>query len=195
MTRHAELEADSPKPDSRGLQHEKGRAAYGGLRTLTSLELPDAGPASGVAHAPPDAVRPTRPRQEGRLAGPKCGASGLAKGDSVVPFRLPTNCIWTVVDTYQVDGAQYVVVRRDEAPRAAPRALSRRESQAVALAARGHTNKVIAFEMGASASTVGVLLYRAAQKLGSRTRAELLACFLGLAANEVSPGTHSCSSP
>jgi DNA-binding NarL/FixJ family response regulator len=105
-----------------------------------------------------------------------------------LPFRLPPHCVWTVVDTYQVDGAQYVVVRRDQIPRCAPPALSRRESQALKLAAHGHTNKAIAFEMGASASTVGVFLYRAARKLGSRTRAELLACFLGQPANEVSPG-------
>jgi DNA-binding NarL/FixJ family response regulator len=103
-----------------------------------------------------------------------------------LPSVLSAKAGWSVVHTYQADGAQYVLVRREDSPKP-PRALSCRESQALALAVLGRSNKVIAFEMGASASTVGVLLHRAARKLGSRTRAELLAGFLGLAAaNEVS---------
>jgi DNA-binding CsgD family transcriptional regulator len=57
------------------------------------------------------------------------------------------------------------------------RPLSPREREAVSRAMLGESNKVIAYELGVSASTVGVLLHRAARKLGSRTRAELLARF------------------
>jgi DNA-binding CsgD family transcriptional regulator len=53
--------------------------------------------------------------------------------------------------------------------------LSSRERQAMALLALEQTNKQIAFELGISASTVGVLLHRAAQKLGTRARSELIA--------------------
>ena len=45
------------------------------------------------------------------------------------------------------------------------------------LPSAGVTNKVIAYEMGISASTVGVLLHRAARKLDCQTRGELLARF------------------
>jgi DNA-binding CsgD family transcriptional regulator len=93
------------------------------------------------------------------------------------------------VDRYEANGKEYVVVRRDDLSSRRPSALSRRESEALALAVLGHSNKVIAYEMGASASTVGVLLHRAGRKLGSHTRAELLAGFSGLAANEGSPGS------
>jgi DNA-binding NarL/FixJ family response regulator len=57
------------------------------------------------------------------------------------------------------------------------RPLSPREREAVSRAMLGESNKVIAYELGVSASTVGVLLHRAARKLGTRTRAELVARF------------------
>ena len=41
----------------------------------------------------------------------------------------------------------------------------------------GHTDKVIAYELGLSASTVRVLLHRATRKLGASTRREALARF------------------
>jgi DNA-binding CsgD family transcriptional regulator len=198
MTRQAKLEVDAPRSDRRWLKVEEERVP-GRLRTLTSVELSPEPPRRGVSApavvgagpAPGDAVQ-SLPycREGGRRPQRKLAVSEVvAKGDVLLPFRLPAEAVWTVVDSYQADGVQYVVVRRDEPPPSAPRALSRRESQALALAVLGHSNKVIAYEMGASASTVGVLLYRAARKLGSRTRSELLAGFLGLAANEGSPGS------
>jgi len=63
-----------------------------------------------------------------------------------------------------------------------PNALSPRERQALGFAALGDSNKLIAYELGISASTVGVLLYRAAQKLGCHTRVELLQRFRELLA-------------
>ena len=65
--------------------------------------------------------------------------------------------------------------------------LSRREREAVSRAALGETNKVIAFELGVSASTVGVLLHRAARKLRVRTRAELLERFRQMRPSEPGP--------
>lgn len=59
-------------------------------------------------------------------------------------------------------------------------ALTAREHQAVRHAALGHSNKLIAYEMGISPSTVGVLLHRAAHKLGTTTRDELVARFAAL---------------
>jgi DNA-binding CsgD family transcriptional regulator len=83
---------------------------------------------------------------------------------------------WTVVDEFERDGFRYQVVRRpvrsDEAPR-----LTRREQQALAYASQGHSNKSIAYALGVAASTVGVLLYRAAGKLGAKSRHELLLAY------------------
>jgi DNA-binding CsgD family transcriptional regulator len=70
-----------------------------------------------------------------------------------------------------------VVARRNDVRVPRPDALSPRERQALSFAVLGDSNKLIAYELGISASTVGVLLYRAAQKLRCRSRAELLQKF------------------
>jgi len=53
--------------------------------------------------------------------------------------------------------------------------LTKRERQVVEAARRGVTNKVVAYELGITASTVGVHLYNAHMKTGSRTRKQLFA--------------------
>ncbi|HEY1586668.1 MAG TPA: LuxR C-terminal-related transcriptional regulator [Polyangia bacterium] len=84
---------------------------------------------------------------------------------------------WTLVDHFESDGKRYVLARRNDVDVAAREALTARERQALGYAALGHSNKLIAYEMGVSPSTVGVLLHRAARKLGAKTRAELIAVF------------------
>jgi two-component system response regulator FixJ len=61
--------------------------------------------------------------------------------------------------------------------------LTGRERQVVAFASLGHTNKVIAYELGISPYTVGVFLYRAARKLRVASRKELLAAFSAASPN------------
>jgi DNA-binding CsgD family transcriptional regulator len=58
-----------------------------------------------------------------------------------------------------------------------PAVLSARERQVVAAAVTGRTNKLIAYELGLSDSTVRVLLGRAKRKLELRTRRELVALY------------------
>ena len=53
--------------------------------------------------------------------------------------------------------------------------LSRRELQVARAAALGHSDKLIAYELGLAASTVARLLSRARIKLGVKTRLELIA--------------------
>ena len=82
---------------------------------------------------------------------------------------------WTRVDAAEVDGRQ-LVAADDNRTRRQPRpGLSYRERQALALLALEQTKKQIAFALGISASTVGVLLHRAAKKLNTTTRSELTA--------------------
>lgn len=52
--------------------------------------------------------------------------------------------------------------------------LTARERQIAALAGISHSNKLIAYELGLSHSTVRVLAARACAKLGVRTRQELV---------------------
>jgi len=82
---------------------------------------------------------------------------------------------WSLVDHFETDGRRYVVARRNAGEVAAPAVLSPREQQVVALSARGHTHKLVAYELGISASTVRTLETRAMQKLGVRSRVELIA--------------------
>ena len=92
----------------------------------------------------------------------------------------------TRVDAVEADG-QRVLGAHDNRPGRQPMpGLSSRERQALALLALEQTNKEIAFALGISASTVGVLLHRAAKKLRTATRRELTARAKELESNESS---------
>ncbi len=80
---------------------------------------------------------------------------------------------WSLVDKFDVDGKRYVLARRNEANVAGLELLTARERAVAGHAALGHTNKVIAYELGIAHSTVRVLLRRAASKLGVRGRDDL----------------------
>jgi DNA-binding CsgD family transcriptional regulator len=81
---------------------------------------------------------------------------------------------WTLLDHFETDGKRYLLARKNEAPIDGFASLTPRERQAIGFARLGHPNKLIAYEMGITASTVAVLLHTAARKLGVRSRAELL---------------------
>jgi DNA-binding CsgD family transcriptional regulator len=70
--------------------------------------------------------------------------------------------------------AAKLVARNEAAPRALPAKLSDRERQAATLAALGHSNKHIAYDLGIAPSTVSKYLERAAIKLGVRSRVSLI---------------------
>lgn len=89
---------------------------------------------------------------------------------------------WSLVDQIESDGKRYILARQNEPVAGGPATLTAREKQVIGYAKLGHYNKLIAYELGISDSTVRVLLARAAAKLGVRTRAELLA-----ACSEISP--------
>ncbi|MGZ3445619.1 MAG: response regulator transcription factor [Myxococcaceae bacterium] len=79
---------------------------------------------------------------------------------------------WSLLDSFESNGRQYVVAARDTISSERP-GLSPREAQVVGLLALGHSNKVISYELGLAWSTVRVLVHRAARKLGVGTRKEL----------------------
>jgi DNA-binding CsgD family transcriptional regulator len=81
---------------------------------------------------------------------------------------------WSLLDAYEPNGKRYITAHENAPHRPGQAALSARERQTASLAALGHSNKVIAHDLGLAHSTVRVLLARAAAKLGVSTRAELL---------------------
>jgi DNA-binding CsgD family transcriptional regulator len=84
---------------------------------------------------------------------------------------------WTVLEQFVHDGYCYRVTRRPIEPEAGGLKLAKREEQALAYAHAGHSNKSIADMLGVAPSTVGVLLFRAATKVGARSRRELLEAY------------------
>ena len=81
---------------------------------------------------------------------------------------------WSLLDQLEQDGRRYIIARQNEPRAQGPEALTERERQVVGYAALGHHNKLIAYELGIAASTVRVLMARAASKLGVRTRDDLV---------------------
>jgi DNA-binding CsgD family transcriptional regulator len=77
---------------------------------------------------------------------------------------------WSLLDHFESDGRRYVVAACNEPEIPTAAELSAREAQVLSYAALGQHNKLIAYNLGLSASTVRVLLHRAAAKLGAKGR-------------------------
>jgi DNA-binding CsgD family transcriptional regulator len=88
---------------------------------------------------------------------------------------------WRLIDVLAHEQHRFLIARTQ--PPAPPSLddLAARERQVLARASAGHSNKVIAYELQLEASTVRVLLMRAARKLGTKTRRETILDFEQLA--------------
>lgn len=96
---------------------------------------------------------------------------------------------WSMLDEFDSDGRRFLVAVENRPPTRPPRMdLSEREHQVMTHAHLGHSNKVIAYELGLSDSTVRVLLYRAVRKLGVTTRTDAIARFDSLAQQSTRDG-------
>jgi DNA-binding CsgD family transcriptional regulator len=72
---------------------------------------------------------------------------------------------WSLLDHFDSDGRRFVVAHRNDAAVPDIRGLTVRERQVAAHVALGHSNKVIAYQLGLPVSTVGWHLTRARAKL------------------------------
>ena len=81
---------------------------------------------------------------------------------------------WTITDQFEHEGFSYRLMRRPLEFEKTPPKLTKREKDALELACSGHSNKSIAQVLEVSPSTIGVLLFRAANKLNAKSRSELL---------------------
>jgi DNA-binding CsgD family transcriptional regulator len=93
---------------------------------------------------------------------------------SLDSWRPLVDARWTLVDAYESNGARYIVARENQADARTLDDLSERERQVVVCLAFGQTTKEIAYGLGIDASTVRVLLQRAAAKLHVDGRVGLL---------------------
>lgn len=92
---------------------------------------------------------------------------------AVEQWRALVDARWSLVDHFERGGRHYLVAQRNDCAPAPVAVLTQREQQVVALAATGHSNKAIAYDLGLATSTVGVLISRALKRLGLRSRREL----------------------
>jgi DNA-binding CsgD family transcriptional regulator len=81
---------------------------------------------------------------------------------------------WSMVDWFDTDGRRFVLALPNSPHIADPRGLTERESQVVAYAVLGQTNKMIAYRLGLSTSRVSMLLRAAMRKLNVQTRGQLV---------------------
>jgi DNA-binding CsgD family transcriptional regulator len=74
---------------------------------------------------------------------------------------------WSLLDRFDSDGRRYVVAHRNDASFPDLRGLTMRQRQIASYAALGYSNKVIAYQLGLSTSTVSEHLARARSKLSA----------------------------
>lgn len=101
-------------------------------------------------------------------------SSRLDEADAVEMWQALVAGRWTLVDQVDRGGRRYFVARKNDPDVARHHALTRRERQVVGFAALGHSNKLIAYELGLSVSSVAVYLDIAMEKLGVSSRAQLI---------------------
>jgi DNA-binding CsgD family transcriptional regulator len=84
---------------------------------------------------------------------------------------------WSLVEHFERDGRRYLLVKRNDPNITDPRALTLRERQVVTYARLGHSNKLIAYELGLAPSTVSQQLRSGLAKLGLGSRVALVQLF------------------
>ncbi len=110
-----------------------------------------------------------------RLRSPK--KRDPSPGRALAAWKGLVDTRWTLVDHFETDGKRYLVAQCNEVPTPDASHLTERERQVLAFATLGHSNKLIAYELGISPSTVAVFLHHAARKLRVSSRKELIARF------------------
>jgi DNA-binding CsgD family transcriptional regulator len=93
-----------------------------------------------------------------------------------------------LVDRFESDGKRFVLAIRNPPQLTDPRALTERERQVAHLVAQGTSNKMIAYSLGISESTVATQLARALRKLGLRRREELALELSPMRVTDAAPG-------
>lgn len=101
--------------------------------------------------------------------------SGRAEPDDVLEaWQALVAGRYSLIDRFSFGGRRYVVAFENAPDVRDPRGLSTTEAAVASWARHGHSQKHIAYELGLSVGTVSGLLHRVFQKLGVRSRPELV---------------------
>jgi len=137
------------------------------------------GRAGRVEHAEGDADRP------GSLRALREAALAIDRATRVLRRRDPDAALadwealvegrWSLIASFDTDGRRFLIARRNEPCGLPPGAvLSLRERQVAGYLLLGHSQKIIAYELGLSPGTVSTLAARLRAKLGARSPGDLL---------------------
>lgn len=137
-------------------------------------------PMGRVVHAEGEASREdarhtlgllTRNVDRARAARTGRDAEALAVWEGLVDGR------WSLVEQFDSDGRRFMLAHKNPEGVVDPRGLSNLESRIARLAARGFSDKLVAYHLGIAEGTVSSQLARAIRKLGLAGRAELVRLF------------------
>jgi hypothetical protein len=125
-------------------------------------------PTGKVEHANGPA-EPRSSREALRVALVRIEAVRLERDDVYRAVELWRGLVagrWSLVEHFERDGKRFYLAHKNDPDLAGDRALTLREREVVGYAKLGNSNKLIAYSLGLSSSTVSTLLGRARKKLG-----------------------------
>jgi DNA-binding CsgD family transcriptional regulator len=125
-------------------------------------------PNGRVEHAvgPATAAAARGKLQEGLVRMERARSRAVNGDEAVGLWEALVDGRWSIVEHFERDGKRYYLAHRNDPALAPDRALSLRERQVVAYTELGYSNKLIAYALGVSTSTVSTLLTAARRKLG-----------------------------
>jgi DNA-binding CsgD family transcriptional regulator len=135
------------------------------MPTVEAILAPD----GALKHAmEPAQTRPARAALGRGLKALERARGSLRRRDpeeAIAIWRAMVSGRWSLLDHVDSDGRRYILAHRNDPQTPDARGLTLRERQVLAYATLGHSNKVIAYELGLSMSTVATHLTRARAKL------------------------------
>jgi DNA-binding CsgD family transcriptional regulator len=131
-------------------------------------------PGGRVAHVEPDHEAALPSLRERLLHLRAQGARAQTQDETLAAWQALVAGQYSLVDTFDADGKRHVVAHANSPGVRDPRGLTKLEAAVAGWAMRGHSQKLIGYELGLTVGTVGGLLARAFHKLRVRSRAELV---------------------
>jgi DNA-binding CsgD family transcriptional regulator len=102
------------------------------------------------------------------------GASAADVDEALSAWNALVSAEWSLVDQFDRGGRRLLIAYTNAPQTAARPGLTEKEQMVAEYAALGHSNKLIAYELGLAVPTVATYLKRAMNKLGAGTRIELI---------------------
>ncbi|MBL8914856.1 MAG: hypothetical protein JNM17_29395 [Archangium sp.] len=137
-------------------------------------------PDGKILHAEPEAQHPEAQAALRRAALDVIRARGHARANPAEALDLWVALVsgrWSLVDRFDNDGRRFLIARLNEPQVALTRGLTSIEQQVAALVGLGHSNKLIAYQLGQPISTVAGTLAGVLRKLNLDHRAHLVELF------------------